>query len=158
MPQLNVDIPYGGITRGMIQTNAGIEASKFVRHQSVDQELFGPAASITALTKLVHIVRGAAGTIRGFEAIISVLASDVSRTVTVDLQKSTGGGAFATVLSSTISFTTSSTVRVPVAAVLSSAGLVDGDVLEVIVTVAGGAGTQATGLLVSLTYEEEFSS
>lgn len=119
-----------------------------------DVELFGPATTITALTKTLHIVRGGTGALVGAEAVIYVIASDVSRTVTVDIQKSTAGGAFATVCSVTIGFSTSTPVRVPVAATFSSTALTDGDVLEAIVTVAGGSGTQAQGLHLTLTFDE----
>jgi hypothetical protein len=157
MPQLQIQVPSRFVTKDMIADSAGIEASKIVHQRSITQELFGPAASVTALTKWIHQMRGASGTIRGFEAAIAVVASDVSRTVTVDLQKSTGAGAFATVCSATIGFTNASSVRTLVAAVLSNASLVDGDILEVIVTVAGGSGTQATGLTVTLVLDEDYS-
>lgn len=122
--------------------------------RSHSTELFGPSTTITALTKLLHIVRGATGTLVGAEAVISVVASDASRTVTVDIQKSTGGAAFATVCTTTIDITSSTTVRVPVAAVFSSTALTDGDILQAVVTVAGGVGTQAQGLLLTLTFDE----
>lgn len=157
MAQILIDFPSNTIKNGMCAADMALAASKHIRHQSVDVELYGPATSIAALTKWIHIVRGATGTLVGFEAAIAVLASDVSRTVTVDLHKSTGGGAFATVLTSTIGFTTSSTVRVPVAAVINTATLVDGDILAIVVTVAGGSGTQATGLMATLTMEEVYA-
>lgn len=148
--------PSGSITNDSIQASAGISASKTVRHESINVELFGPAVSVAAVTKWLHIVRGATGTIVAFEAAIAVAADDVSRTIDVDLHKSTGGGSFASVLSASADFTNSSTVRVPVAATISSAGLVDGDILAVVVAVAGGSGNQATGLTVTLTIEETY--
>lgn len=158
MAQITIDVPSGGITNTMIKAAAGINASKIVRHQSINTELFGPATSVTALTKDIHIVRGSTGTLVGFQATINgAIATDVSRTITVDLHKSTGGGAFATVLSSTIDFTNASVLRTAVSAVLSSTSLVAGDMLRIIVTVAGGSGSQATGLLTVLTMEETYA-
>lgn len=155
--QVTVDWPSNTIKNVMCASDMALAASKLIRHQSVDVELFGPATTVTALTKWIHIVRGSTGTLVGLEAAIAVLASDVSRTITVDLHKSTGGGSFATVLTSTIGFTTSSTVRVPVAAVINTATLVDGDILAIVVTVAGGSGSQATGLMATLHMEETYS-
>lgn len=156
MGQVLVDIPQGGITNAMIASSPPVSASKLTRHQSIDVELYGPAVTVAALTKWLHIVRGGSGTLIGFEAAIAVVATGADRTITVDLQKSTGAGSFATVLSSTCGFTNVSAVRTPVAAVISSAGIVDGDILEVVVTVAGSASAQATGLTVTLTYEETY--
>lgn len=150
--------PAGSVTNTAIAAGATgtyIDRTKVYHQYTIDAELFGPLVSVAALTKWLHIVRGAAGTIVAIEAAIAVVATGADRTITVDLHKSTGAGAFATVLSATIGFTNASAVRTPVAGTLSSSTLVDGDILEVIVTVAGSAGNQATGLTVTLTLAEE---
>lgn len=157
MADITVQFPSGSITKALVATNAGIEASKIVRHQSIDVELFGPTTSVAALTKWLHMVRGATGTIVGFEAAQAVDTTGADRTISVDLQKSTGAGAFATVLSAPIAFADGTAIRTPQAATISSASLVDGDILEVIVTVAGAAGAAATGLTVTLTIEETYA-
>ena len=121
----------------------------------VGGELFGPAVAVTALTKWVHIVRGATGTVVSVEAAIAVVATGADRTITVDLHKSTGAGAFATILSATIGFTNASAVRTMVAGTISTATLADGDILAVVVTVAGAGGNQATGLTVTVNLGED---
>lgn len=158
MPLFQIHWPDRSIKNNSIADDAAIEAKKAIRHQAIDSELFGPSTSVAALTKDIHIVRGASGTLLGFEAAIcGAIATGADRTVTVDLQKSTAGGAFATVLSSTIGFTNGSTLRTAVAAVLSSTSLLDGDILRIIVTVAGAASAQAIGLIASVTLEETWS-
>jgi hypothetical protein len=140
----------------MIATAAGISGSKVVHQNpgsSTANELFGPTTTVTALTKTLGVAR-ASGTIKDFSAWIEVVASGADRTITVDLQKSTGGGAYATVCSATIGFTNVSTVRSLVAASLSTATFVSGDIFRAVVTVAGAAGAQATGLSVSFLTEE----
>ena len=139
-------IPAGTIRNADVSASAAIAATKLEHQFPVSVMLFGPAVSVAALTQTIYTVRGATGTIVGFEAWISVVADDASRTIDVDLQKSTAGGAFATVCSASSDFTNASTVRVPVAATLSSSSLVDGDLLQIVVSVAGGSGNQATGL------------
>ncbi len=137
-----------------------LDASKHIRHESINKMLFGRSTTVIAATEDIHIVRGATGTLVGFEASINgAIATGADRTITVDLHKSTGGAAFATVLSSTIGFTNVSTLRTAVAAVINaaSAALVDGDQLAIIVTVAGAASAQATGLSVTLTYTETYA-
>lgn len=158
MAQVTIDIPTGSLTNAMIKAGAGISASKTVRHQAIPIELFGPAASVTALTKDIHIVSGSTGTAIRFQATINgAIATDVSRTITVDLHKSSAGGAFSTILSSTIDFTNASVLRTAVAAVFSNTSLVADDMLRIIVTVAGGSGSQATGLFAELVLEETYS-
>lgn len=158
MPQILIDFPSRSIADSLISDSAAIAAGKVIRHQAIDNELYGPSTTVAALTKDVHIVRGATGTLVGFEAAIcGTIATGADRTVTVDLQKSTGAGAFATVCSSTIGFTNASVLRTPVAAVFSSTGLVDGDILRIVVSVAGSAGNQASGLLTTLTMAETYA-
>ncbi len=131
-----------------------IQAVKLEHQFGVPAELFGPATTVAAVTQWIYILHGTTGEIVNFEAAIAVVADDAGRTITVDLQKSTGGGAFATVLSGTIGFTNGSSARTAVAGTISSADLVDGDILEIIVTVAGGSGNQATGLTVNTILRE----
>ncbi len=157
MPQITIDIPSGGLTSGMWSSSSPLAANKHVRHQSLDSELFGPAVSVAALTKDLHICRGATGVLIGLQASINgAIATGADRTVTVDLHKSTGAGAFATVLSSTIGFTNASVLRTPASAVFSDTAMVASDLLRVIVTVSGSASAQATGLLLTLTYSETY--
>jgi hypothetical protein len=158
MPQITLDFPAGSISNGLISSSANIAASKAIRHQSIDVELFGPSTTVTALTKDIHIVRGSAGTLVGIEGVIcGAIATGADRTIAVDLQKSTGAGAFATVLSSTVDFSNVSVLRTAVAGVLNSTALLDGDILRLVVTVAGSASAQATGLLVTVTLEEKYA-
>lgn len=160
MTQVAIDWPSGTITNTMCSASMNLSASKFVRHQSVDVELFGPSTTVTALTKDLHIVRGSTGTCVGFEAAIcGTIATGADRTVTVDLQKSTVAGAFSSIVSSTIGFTNASVLRTATAGVLHSTNkaVIDGDILRVVVTVAGSAGNQALGLLFTLTMEETYA-
>jgi hypothetical protein len=158
MAQVLVDVPASGITNYMIAASPPIDANKLYRHQSIDRELFGPAVTVAALTTDVHIVRGTAGTLVGFQAAIcGTIATGADRTITVDLQKSTGAGAYSTVLSGTIGFTNASVLRTAVSGTFSNTSLVAGDILRVIVTVAGSASAQALGLVATLTYAEQYS-
>lgn len=149
--------PDQSIADAAIDANAAIQASK-MEHQHAIHYAQAPGSAIVAATQDVHIVRGAEGLIVGLDAAITgAVANDVSRTVTIDLQKSTAGGAFATALTSTIEFTSSSTIRTATAAVMdgSQDDLVVGDILRIVVTVAGGSGSQAQGLQVTLTIRED---
>lgn len=152
-----VSLPSSSVSNTNIVAGSSgnrITADKVVHQQVKSGELYGPTTTIAALTKDgVHRAYGS-GTLVEFAAWIQVAADDASRTVTVDLQKSTSGGAYATVLSSTIGFTNASTVRVALTGTISSTSYVAGDTFRVVVSVAGGSGNQATGLSYALTLTE----
>lgn len=156
MAQATFDIPAGAISNYMIGSSPPIDPEKIIRTQSVDVELFGPATTIAALTKLAHIVRGATGTLVGFE-VAHMVAGTGDRTVSVDVKKSTGGGAFATVLSSVAQILVASTVRVPIAGVFSNATIVGDDILEFVVTLGGTTGSYPQGLIATLTFTETYT-
>ena len=153
---VELEFSGGGLTDDDISANASIDAGKVGQQFAIDRQLFAEGAAITALaSELLHIVHGETGVIAGFEAIITTVATGADRTANIDLQKSTGGGAFATILTGTILFNDSSTARTVVPAVLSNAAVVDGDILRAVVAVAGSADAQAAGLAVTLSLEEE---
>lgn len=156
MTVANIQWPNAGLTNDDIAPQAGIQASKLERYPAATEELFAAATTVVALaSRMLATIRGATGTVIGFESAIVTKATGADRTIAVDLQKSTGGGAFASICSVTCNFTNSSANLTPVAAVLSSTTLVDGDILRAVVTVAGSAGAQALGLHCTLHWKED---
>lgn len=146
--------PTGAWDDDDIAAAANIAASK-LQHRVPLAYHQAPGTAVVAATADVFIAR-ADGDLISFEAAITgALADDASRHVTIDLQKSTSGGAFATVLTAVIDLTSSSTLRTAVAAAISSAPFVDGDIFRIVVAVSGGGGNQAQGLCVSLRLDEE---
>lgn len=61
-------------------------------------------------------------------------------TVTIDVQKSTGGGAYATILSSTFAMNNTRSNRTVYTATISSASFVAGDIFKVTWSVTGTSG------------------
>lgn len=153
----DVDFPDGSLNTDMFSaaTSERLAATKSIARKSLSVELFGPTTTVAALTKGVHIVRGATGTLVGLQATVhGTIATGADRSLTIDLQKSTGAGAFATVLTGVLTIDDEDVVRTVYSATISSTGLVVGDILELIVAVAGASGNQALGLLVTLTFDE----
>jgi hypothetical protein len=146
-------LPAACVSNATIAGAAGIEATKVV-HQFPLYVQQAPGTAVVSATTLIHIAR-AVGTVVSIEAITTTPTTGGDRTVSIDLQKSTGGGSFATILSAPISLTNATTARTVVSATISNPSLVDGDLLQVVVTVAGAAGSQAQGLLVTVTLREE---
>lgn len=150
---INIDWEDDGLSDDDFLASADIAGDKLICRRSADEELFGPATTVTALTKWLHIAKSA-GTSIGFEAAIAVLPTG-DRDIDVDIQKSTGGGAFATIVSATLNFSSGSTVRVPSQADINSSAIADGDIFQVVVTLGGSTGNYPQGLTVTFTYDEE---
>ncbi len=150
----NVDLP--SLTNQHIAASAGIIANKIQHQKTVSVELAEAGTAVAAITKLLTSTVST-GTLRAFEGTIVVQATGADRTVTVELLKSTGGGAFATVLSTTVDITDSTTILVPTAATIDSSKLTvaDGDIFEITVVVAGAASAQAKGLVATLVFDED---
>jgi hypothetical protein len=79
----------------------------------------------------------------------------VDKKVTIDVKKSTGGGAFSSILTGTFDIDSADTSKTAVTGTLDGTPtLVAGDLLEAVVTVSGSVGTQAQGLLVEVIIAE----
>lgn len=146
-----ITLQGGGVRDEDVAPGAGIEATKVIHQQTASIIAIEASTTITAVTKPLRIVNAETEEIVSFEGVIFTQATGADRTVSVALQRSRAGGAFTTISSSPIAFTNSSAVRTPFTAVISDVDLEDGDVLQAVVTVAGSAGAQAAGLLLSLT-------
>lgn len=129
-------------------------AERFEQQYHVPIELFGEATIIAALSKWIYIARGA-GSILNIKAYIATAATDVSRTVTIAIQKSTAGGAFATIMAADISITNTTTVRTAVQGTISDPAVAAGDIFRAVVTVAGAVGNQAIGLMLTMDVREK---
>lgn len=151
------DPPDGSLTNSHFSASADIDATK-VEHQIPLDYQQVPGTAILAATSDLHIVHGAGGSVVSFRAAVTgAIATGADRTVNVDLQKSTGAGAFATILSATLLFNNVSVLRTVGSAAIATPALVAGDILRVVVAVAGSAGNQAQGLIVTATIREDAS-
>lgn len=136
-----------------VKANAGIDYTK-LDHQN--KFVISQTGTVVNGTHYLTIVGGTTSTLLKVSAAITeVLADDASRTINIDLQKSTGGGAFATMLSSTLELDSADTLLTEYEATLGSVALVDGDILKLTITVAGGSGNQAQGLIVQVILRED---
>lgn len=146
------NIPDGVIVDRMMSSASPAGPTK-VQHQfSIGPgELFATATAVSAVTKYIWVTKGTAGTIQSISAAITGTVPTSSDSVTVDLKKSTGGGALSSVLSATITLNSSSVLRTAQSGTISSASTVAGDLLAVVVTVSGSSGA---GLVVTVTVSE----
>lgn len=144
--------PNSCITDAAVLAGANIQATK-LEHLNPLTYQQSPGSAVVAATQLLKIIR-APGTISAIDVITTTAATGADRTVTVDLQKSTGGGAFATVLSAVVTLNNTSVAKTVYSGSISSASVVAGDILQLVVAVAGAAGAQAQGLQVTVTEKE----
>lgn len=151
-----VDFPAGGIVNEDVSSLAAIAASKTIHQRAFVYRQATGTAVVAETAYDWFVVFGATGSLVDLRAAVTgAIATGADRTVTIDLQKSTGGGAFATVLTAPIVLDDASVIRVAEAASgFSSTSLVAGDILRLTVAVAGAAGAQAQGLVVTLNATE----
>ena len=152
---VSIEWPGGGVSNNDIAADAQIAATKTIHQQVVPVELYPEGTVIAAVaSRLVHSCYGSTGSLVALEGSIFTQATGADRTVTIDLEKSTGAGAFASVLGTTINITDSTPIRTPQPAVINDTTISDGDIFRLVVTVAGAAGNQAEGLLVNFIFRE----
>lgn len=148
-------LPDGTVTDAMVNNLAGISALKLEHQFPLNAELFNATTPVSATSKTAHIVQGATGEVVSVQAFVTTPATGADRTANVDLQRSRAGGAFATILSSTVTFNNASAALTPATGLISSADLLRGDLLQYVVTVAGSTGSQAVGLSVTAFLRED---
>jgi len=146
--------PVGSIGDQAIESNAGIDTEKVIHRHALRYNQ-APGTAVVAATADLHILQADGETLSLEAAITGAIATGGDRTVTIDLLRSTGAGAFATVLSAPIVLDNTSVLRTPESATIATPTLVDGDILRLTVAVAGAAGNQAEGLVVTLTINED---
>lgn len=137
------------ITNSQIQSGAAIDATKCIQQHQYSLQLFASTTAISAVTQLVGGIRGTTSSLVELWAAV-ITAPTTTDTVSIDLKRSTSGGAFATTLAATLDFDSSSTAKTIYTAT-PTATLVQGDLLEIVVTVSG---TSAQGLIVGWTTRE----
>ncbi len=111
------------------------------------------ATTIVTETRDLYVQYGLTGTLLAAQASMTgTVGSGGGMSVVLDVHKSTAGGAFATVLTSTITINASTVIRTIVAAVVnvSLTSLVAGDILRVVCTATAGGGTLPKGIGMNL--------
>jgi len=145
-------VPTGSITAQQIAAGANIETSKTIHRHVISYGQANGSAMADA-TVPIHIVRGTTDSIIAVEVAIMTAAVGDS-TVTVDLQRSTAAGAFATALTGVVTLDSDTVVRTAEAGTLTASTLADGDILSIVVDATVGTGTLPQGLIVTVTIDE----
>lgn len=152
------NVPSAGSV-GDTQVKSGdyVQAVKLIHQfcRSLDQ---APGASVVAQTKIVHAVAGANTnqSICGVASLTAAVdaAATGDHTVTIDVQKRNGGGAWASILAAPYVINSATPAGTAEAISVAQPTLVTGDLVKIVVTVAGSTGVQAQGLIVELQIRE----
>jgi len=143
-----MDIPAGTIVNADVAENAGIAASK---NQQYPAKTYGQAGTAVAATVIMHVVRGATGTIKGF-VVSNITANAGASTVTVDLLKNG-----VSVLNTVVTLNNATGNRGVEEGAIDTTALVADDVLEVVVALAqSGTDALAVGVAAELRLDEAY--
>lgn len=149
----SINIPAGSVGNAGVAAGANIDASKLV-HQITERYQQNATAAVVGDNQYAHVVNGATCTLAYVKGAVDTPATGADRTVSIDLQRSTGGGAFTTALTSPLTFNNASTARTVTSGSIATASLAQGDILKWVVTVAGAAGNQAIGVIAEAFFQE----
>jgi len=144
-----------GDTEVSSTSTRAIGAGKVIHRENVGVELFGPAVTVAAKTQVIKIARRG-GTVIGLEAVVQTAPAGGTEEVQIDLQKSTAGGAYATVLTATLDISSTATALVVVSGSIDAAkeDYIDGDHFRLVTTISGTGGAHAVGLFVAAFFDE----
>jgi hypothetical protein len=138
----SLNVANADVSNARVIPAAGISASK-LQHQHW-KTYAQPGGSTTATQRFtIHVGTGTAGTVLGFIAG-QIVASLTTATVSVDLKKNG-----TSILSAPIALGTTA-AYVTLAATISSAAYVAGDVFEVVVTASASGGTLGEGVFAQM--------
>ena len=124
------------------------------QHRNVKTYQQAGGADVVAASSYVYTA-AAAGKLSGVDVFVDTPPAGGDKGYTLDVKKSTAGGAFTTVLSSLVTVNSSTSLRSVVAAVIASVAYVGGDSFKVDVALIGSTGSRGQGVLVTLTFDEE---
>ena len=148
-----VALPSSTVENADVKSDADIGYAKLqhVHHVTLTQ---ADGSAVADESRVVFIARAPCTVLAVECALLTVAAGD--STVDVDVQQSTGGGAFASILTAAESLDSSTVVRTVVEATLDGTPtLADGDMLLIDIDATAGTGTLPQGLIVDVTIAEE---
>jgi hypothetical protein len=145
--------PNGSVDDASVAVGAAIDEAK-VNHRKQAIYTTGAAVEAAAATQVVYCAYRSC-TVLGVKGVAVTAAAGGDKKATIDVKKSTAGGAFASILTAAFDLPNGGTDLVPVDGTLSGTPtLVADDLLEVVVTVSGSTGTQNEGVSVFIDFYE----
>ena len=144
----NITIPANSIANAQVQSAAAIASDKVLSRPRKTYAQASGAASVAA-TQTIHVVSGLTGTLKTFQ-IGSIVANVSGATITADLKKNG-----TTVLAAVVSLDDTNAAYELEVGSITNTGVVQDDVLTIIIAVAAGGGTIGQGVFAELMLEED---
>lgn len=130
-----------------------LDSEKLNHRQDMNFQI-APATTVSTTTQFLRLAYGT-GTIKFVWVRPATVPTGGDKAYTVDLQKAAdASGTFASVLSSVVTIDSSKSNYTKYSGSISSASVATGVALQLVVTTSGTTGTQGSGLLVTIGYEE----
>lgn len=150
-----VAVPDGTVDDDAVSASADIAHTK-LNHRYQARTVQGTTSTVVAHTEMMYYAYRPATVLGGY-VTVDTIPDSTGLTVTVDVQKSTAGSTYSTILSAALTInSTNTTARTPQSLSLSGTPtLLQTDLLRSVVSVGGSTGTQATGLLVAVNLTED---
>ena len=147
-----IELPANSVEDQQVKVGTQVASNKLIHlHKAIHTQ--SQAGDVVTAREIVHVCKFA-GTVEYVQVAIDDAPTGGDKAYVVDVRKSTGGGAWATILSASVSIGSSATSRTISNPTVSSASLVAGDMLAVVVTASGSTGTQGRGLNVTVAVSE----
>lgn len=140
-----------GLTNENLAGNADLLASK---SRSRKEFHYFKTGNLAAADIAYFHLPARAGTLKSISAMVTEVAAVGAYLATVDLKKSTGAGAFASILSAVITLDNAVMLRNNVAGTISDTAIATGDCFSIVLAVSGASGTRPAGLCVTVEWED----
>ncbi len=150
----SVELPDNTVTNASVKTAAAIASSKVIHRAPIvyQQDDAGVVVSEDAYVYLANF----AGTIQSVEVRPMIAPTGGDLQFTVDLKKAAeGSGTFSSVLSAAEVVDNTSTDNTLQEVTIATPGILDGDCLQISITVSGSTGTQGSGVIVAVKIDEQ---
>jgi hypothetical protein len=141
-----VELPANSVEDATVKVGTQIDHEKLI-HLHLASHQQSQAGDVVTARHIIHVCKFAA-TIEYVQVCIDDAPTGGDKQYTVDVRRSTGGGAWTTVLSAVVTVNSSSGNRTVVLPTVSVINLAAGDLLAAVVTASGSTGTQGRGLCV----------
>ncbi len=156
MPTGVIYLPAGCLDASHPASATKFNASNVIHHFGKDHRQ-ASGSDVASKTELIHVA-SYAGVLNGFKVGIDVSPTGGDKQFTVDLQKSTGGGAFASVLSAVVTIDSGKADRSVTLGTIAAASYAAGDIFRVVVTASGTTGSQGQGVNCEAFFQEQATS
>lgn len=143
-----IGLPSGSLTDAMVAASANVTQSKLEHRHVISYHQVGGTDVVSATIPLYLAYKGV--TVLGVEAMAIAAPTGGDKKFTIDVKKSTAGGAAATILTAVLDFASKTNLTAYAATLSGTPTMIATDMLEVVIAASGSTGSQGQGLVVNI--------